>query len=72
MDKFLQNSFAHCSNGQSLPRGKLCGVVETSTGPIVTRHRRKCVLSSKRRRFKYICHNAATLTCGFWAALLEV
>lgn len=65
MIKFLQNSFAHCSNGQSPPRGKLYGVMDTTTCTIVT------CLSSKRRRIKYICHNAATLTCGFWAASLE-
>lgn len=65
MIKFLQNSFAHCSNGQSPPRGKLYGVMDTTTRTIVT------CLSSKRRRIKYICHNATTLTCGFWAASLE-
>lgn len=65
MIKFLQNSFAHCSNGQSPPRGKLYGVMDTTTCTIVT------CLSSKRRRIKYICHNAATLTCGFWAASLK-
>lgn len=56
MIKFLQNSFAHCPNGQSPPVGKVYGVMETTTLTVVA------CFSSKRRGVKFICHDTATLT----------